>query len=411
MGRLNGAEEIYKTAAAWRDNCLIGGKSLLWPEDDLWTAGNLAEFKKLFIDKPDTSPDKNFDTKFREQLASGDADVTRLACELLLIYFLFPDSVRRVTKVGLICRVASWKGIKIDEGLHALAYLNDGIGNPGQTYNTSRPTELTYLARFALNVAGRAEADRKALLHDRAATQAVLDKLAKDHREEFGRPPQSWHTLLYLLFPDDYERIASEGHKARICAAFEELLEADASETTTDDRLRAIRRKLEALLGKRELDFYRPPLRACWYTDSDGDAITALPGLQIKRQIVLHGPPGTGKTFQARETLSSSLIRQGLLKKWGPKKYSAPTRSGAMRGRTYAVINFPHRVCSARNASRRTASKVAPTSVERSLVPRRARPQAPGRDRQIDSARSYRQEPVSECQLAVCSKDESARFP
>lgn len=81
MGRLNGAEEIYKTAAAWRDNCLIGGKSLLWPEDDLWTAGNLAEFKKLFIDKPDTSPDKNFDTKFREQLASGDADVTRLACE------------------------------------------------------------------------------------------------------------------------------------------------------------------------------------------------------------------------------------------------------------------------------------------------------------------------------------------
>lgn len=321
MARLKGAEEVYKTAAAWRDNCLIRGKSLLWPEADIWTAAILGEFKRLFIDSPDTAADKSFETKFKEQLAPGDADVSRLASELLLIYFLFPDSVRRVTKVGLICRVASWKGIALDENLPAFACFDEGIGKPGQTYNTSRPNELTYLARFAIEVAGRSEADRKALLLNREATQAVLDKLAKEHREEFGRPPQSWHTLLYLLFPDDYERIASEGHKLRICAAFQELLDADAAEKPADDRLRAIRRKLESLLERRELDFYRPPLRACWYTDADGDAITALPGLQIKKQIVLHGPPGTGKTYQAREILSGSLIRQGLLKKWGPKKY------------------------------------------------------------------------------------------
>ena len=143
MARLREAEEIYKAAAAWRDNCLIRGKSLLWPETDLWTAANLGEFKRLFIDKPDPASDKSFETKFKEQLAPGEADATRLACELLLIYFLFPDSVRRATNVGLIFRVASWKGIALDENLPGFACLDDGIGNPGQTYNTSRPNELT----------------------------------------------------------------------------------------------------------------------------------------------------------------------------------------------------------------------------------------------------------------------------
>jgi 5-methylcytosine-specific restriction enzyme B len=79
----------------------------------------------------------------------------------------------------------------------------------------------------------------------------VLDELAEGHREEFGRPPQLRHILLYLLFPGDYERIASEGHKGRICEAFSEILDAEAPEDT-DDHLKAIRSKLHEFL-KRDL--------------------------------------------------------------------------------------------------------------------------------------------------------------
>jgi 5-methylcytosine-specific restriction enzyme B len=103
---------IFATALEWRDRCLIGGKSLLWQDLEIWSAANLLQFKNCFIDRPDTSKDKNFEQKFRAQLAAESEEVTRLACELLTIYFLFPSSVGRTRKTGLIREIASWKDIR-----------------------------------------------------------------------------------------------------------------------------------------------------------------------------------------------------------------------------------------------------------------------------------------------------------
>src|ERR1700744_3691432 len=86
---------IFTAAGRWREQCLIGEKSLLWPDWDLWTATNLQKFKACFIDRPDESKDNNFEQKFKDQLATEDEDVTRLACEMLFVYFLFPSSVGR----------------------------------------------------------------------------------------------------------------------------------------------------------------------------------------------------------------------------------------------------------------------------------------------------------------------------
>jgi 5-methylcytosine-specific restriction protein B len=130
---------IFKAATEWRDGCLIGGKSLLWSEHSIWTEANLAQFKKHFVDRPDTAKDKNFDQKFREQLAKADDDVTRLACELLFVYFLFPSSVGRPRKAGLIREVADWKGIRIEEQQPLFSCFDHGIGDPGLVYNTGRP--------------------------------------------------------------------------------------------------------------------------------------------------------------------------------------------------------------------------------------------------------------------------------
>lgn len=310
---------IFDTTREWRDDCLISGKSLLWKDHDVWSQANLQRFKACFIDKPDTAKDKNFETKFKAQLSAESDDVTRLACELLFVYFLYPSSVGRARKSGLIREVASWKGIAIDEKSPRFDCLQHGIGNPGLVYNTSRPNELTYLARFAIEVTNRPAAERTTLLNDHLRTRELLDKLAEEHREEFDRPPQLRHVLLYLIFPDDYERIASEGHKARICEAFGEIVDGDRPKDR-DDYLKAIRQKLKEYLPDRELDFYWEPLRACWYTDEESDSLGALQALHIKKQIVLYGPPGTGKTYQARD-IAGSLIRQELLKQWKPRRY------------------------------------------------------------------------------------------
>jgi hypothetical protein len=61
---------IFSTAAEWRDGCLIGGKSLLWEDRQIWSTANLLQFKSCFIDRPDTSKDKNFEQKFQAQLGA-----------------------------------------------------------------------------------------------------------------------------------------------------------------------------------------------------------------------------------------------------------------------------------------------------------------------------------------------------
>jgi 5-methylcytosine-specific restriction enzyme B len=314
---------IFAAAVEWRDQCLVAGKSLLWPGRDVWNDANLQRFKACFIDRLDPSKDKNFEEKFKVQLAPESEDVTRFACELLFVYFLFPSSVGRPRKTELIHEVASWKNIAIDVKNARFDCFDSGIGDPGLVYNTGRPNELTYLARFALAVAAMPVAERQTLLQDHARTRKVLDDLADAHREQFGRPPQLRHILLYLLFPDDYERIASEGHKARICEAFGEVIDGNRPEDI-DDYLIAIRRKLAEFLPGKDLDFYVKPLRSCWYTDDESETLGALQALDIKKQIVLYGPPGTGKTYHARE-FAGTLIRQHLLKLWGPRRFfSAP---------------------------------------------------------------------------------------
>ena len=106
----NDTTEIFAVASEWCDRCLVQGESLLWPQIQVWTAQNLQRFKTCFIDRPDSSRDRGFEDKFQAQLASETDDVTRLACELLFVYFLFPTSVGAFRKEELIRKVAGWEG-------------------------------------------------------------------------------------------------------------------------------------------------------------------------------------------------------------------------------------------------------------------------------------------------------------
>jgi 5-methylcytosine-specific restriction protein B len=336
------SSQIFEAAREWCDQCLVAGTSLLWKDRELWSPSNLQRFKACFIDRPDTSKDKNFEQKLKVQLATEDEDIIRLACELLFVYNLFPSSVGRSRKAKLIREVASWKGIEIGENVPLFNAFEHGIGNPGLVYNTGRPNELTYLARFAIAVTDKTKNERMELLSNHLATRAMLDHLADMHRDEFGRPPQLRHILLYLLFPDDYERIASEGHKARICEAFSEITDGEKPDDV-DDQIKAIRDKLTEFLPDQDLDFYWEPLRACWYTDGETETLSALQALHIKKQIVLYGPPGTGKTYQARD-IADSLIRQELLKQWGPRRFfSTPETnlSELVAARTHRIQFHP----------------------------------------------------------------------
>lgn len=316
MARYDGcdSEGIYQTARKWREHSLLTGDSLLWPNEQVWTLPALKAFKSCFVDRPDDSSD-SFEVKYQRQLKDQDPIVTKLGCELLLVYFLFTMSVRGVRKRELITTVAGWKSLTVDDQQPAMMAMNQGIGGTGQAFSTRRPFEIAYLARVALHLLEMDEAKRSGVLNDHAKMRAVLDTLQEE--STFA----TRHILLHLLYPEYYERTASGGQKRQIAEVFGELAGPNPPDDL-DEQLHAIRSALQGYLPNESLDFYREPLRACWYESGESDELGPAQALAIKRQIVLYGPPGTGKTHEAKE-LAATLVRQGVLHAWKPKRYFA----------------------------------------------------------------------------------------
>lgn len=325
---------IYQVVEAFRANCLLRDGSLLFENAAVWRLDVLDRIHKAFVATPDEG-DRSFIVKFKDQIGQAGQEVIRLAAEILCVYFLFPSSVGGVRKRQVVNEVLSWGGDNLPEShLVSRAFAN-GIGSGGQGYNTRRPFEIAFLIELAI-AWKKLPQDRQAnVAADPWLFQEIVDSI------EDAESKQLRHMLLHLLFPDQFERIASGNHKRRVIKAFSGLVDPDSED---DDReILAIRRELENLLPNQELDFYWSPLAQAWYDDSEGASEGApLEIIQHKKQIVLYGPPGTGKTFRAKK-LAERVIRSAALSQMGPAQYfqSQPAIEVAIRDNVHRLQLHP----------------------------------------------------------------------
>ncbi|MCC6630404.1 MAG: AAA family ATPase [Chloroflexi bacterium] len=184
------------------------------------------------------------------------------------IYFLFPSNVTRDRKRALIAQVASWKDTHLPPiETSPLAALEHGIGSGGMGYNMRRPQELAFLTRFTLRLKALPLEERRTLLADSARLTSLLNDTTVPWRgaERF----QLRLMLPHLILPEHFERIASDMHKQQIIKAFAHLLPAGAT-GSLDERLYAIRQRLEASRPGVAIDFYQPDLEQVWRTTGDG---------------------------------------------------------------------------------------------------------------------------------------------
>ncbi|MEZ4500953.1 MAG: hypothetical protein R2839_12975, partial [Thermomicrobiales bacterium] len=264
MARVPGCEAVYDVANQWRERCLESDRSLLWPdlEEPTWTVENIESLLDAFIGNPDQGKE-SFTAKWKRQLEDQSMAVHRVAKDVMAVYQLFPSNVTAGKKESAVLEVSSWKTGPPQAGEITTRAFQKGIGNPGIFYQTGRPWQVAYLLRFAF-----ALKQSQTAFADRWAVQELADSLPD--AKSSGKAAR--HILLHLLFPDYYEAIASQDHKARIV----QILGNETEQSSDiDDALLMIRDRLERTLNKEHFGFYDGDIYHLW--NSGSPETTTLP--------------------------------------------------------------------------------------------------------------------------------------
>lgn len=325
-------KNIDATGLLWRDRSLISDRSFTRPEEfpTCWSPANVRTLRSLFLDNPleGQAAGGTFVSKWAEQLSSASPEVRLLAGELLLVYYLPTETVGFDTKLARINDTIRDDEHTLDRDSHEpyVQAMHEWIGNPGSRYNVKQDLQIAYLIDFCDRVKQLDEDARRDLL---IGHPWALDTFADATDQRASEAMR--HLVCHLLYPDEFERVASGTHKRDILRAFLPVLDDHGEQQVdgrTDDRtLFAIRERLASLRpgsSAAESDYYREPLDAVWRAGDDTDGMTPLAAVMHKKQIVFYGPPGTGKTFQARR-LAETLIRRAALERQGVARYFRDT--------------------------------------------------------------------------------------
>lgn len=215
MGRYCGdrkPDSFLSAGAHWRRVALLNDGSVL-SERALWTADNVSALIREFVDKPDDSKDR-FLEKLKRQLEPTGAAAKQLAAEIQWLLWLAPSNLKAATKIDDVHEIWSWSG----ESAPASAWLDpaklEGVGSAGQGIINYRWRELAFAIRVVHGIKKLPIPDRERVLADGWSLAEWLQQIPECDQRQFR------HMLLYMLFPDDFERIFSAGDREEIVRRF-----------------------------------------------------------------------------------------------------------------------------------------------------------------------------------------------
>ena len=266
MGRLKFTTAILEAAERWKQRCLLEGGSL-FTEERLWTRERFGQLNTYYVERPDEGSD-SFEEKLRRQLEPAPPEAKRLWAEMTWAYYLIVSNVTQAKKLDRIRTVWEWSGETLPENHSALGdVLDKGSVNPGTAYFTGQWREYRFIVTMMLSWCSHSLEERQSLLSDPWGFAGWIDSQEASHRRQFR------HAVLFLLFPDSFERILTRSHKTKIINAFfdehDEVPDVrNMSHAGLDQALLKIRKRLEAEHPGEEVDFYQSWFKEIWQPTS-----------------------------------------------------------------------------------------------------------------------------------------------
>lgn len=254
--------DTYAAAARFVDAALRNDDSLFTPSRPIWSAVNLAELDRLYVQAPDPG-EGTFEDKLRIQVGGGSSDAIQLMGEILFVYYLpASGNINGDTKRARIRAVLSWADAPVQLPDDLSAVLDHGIGGGGVGFHTYKWASVSYFVRFGGLWKRLTQEEREEALRDPWAFKAVTDRVPTEGGGTYAR-----EAILHLVHPDAIERIFSRGEKWTLSQLLGELVEDEVEDV--DRRLARIRERLEERFGA-GLDFYSTvPVMAMWKPDQN----------------------------------------------------------------------------------------------------------------------------------------------
>lgn len=321
MARYPEFEHLYSLYQDFQTRCLLNDNSFFLPDQRIWTAENIERVIRRVVVNEDVSKD-DFETKLRRQMQGASSEEWVIIAEAHLLYYLAPSNLRSTTRRDNVLRYLkesriSFTTLPTDEFWEKIG----GFANTGQRF-AQRYRQIWLILLFAHAV--KESANRVALLSNHRAMEAMLDEQVKT-RANADRAYDMRYAWLYLAFPDGYQPITSNEHRAKITDFYRPMF--DIRETDNDVALYQIHQRLAQQRGvpPEAIHFYDADIRAEWGnlpapalkpqlpivedemedstpTQPDSEVSHALTKLSFTRNLIFTGAPGTGKTYTALRT-------------------------------------------------------------------------------------------------------------
>lgn len=312
-------EKIHELFDEFITTFIIKKDSFLTEDRAILSVDTINEIQKRFIENYNDEKNLKFEEKLTSQFdgASHHEKLVFAHAEWLWSYSV--NDLQISTKKNYTKKITG-----LDDSKIRTEPFTYGFGSAGQFHKTNKYWEIAFNIELIKTLLEK-EAQGVGLEELKKWVEAICvflkfnqetDNYSVDDkfRERFQNKALSMYNILtYCAFPDRYERIASNGHKAQIYHTFKSLLTEDEEDiSNTDECVLLIRERL-CKWRKPNFDFYENDLRKLWNYSSSDIPYDELQAILYKKAIVLYGPPGTSKTHSAT-TIAKALIKESYLK-------------------------------------------------------------------------------------------------
>ncbi|ABW68518.1 hypothetical protein [Desulfosudis oleivorans] len=255
MARRIENEGLYNTIKLFFEKCLLEDKSLLWPDQNYWTLDNVKSLKRRLIDSPLLGKTLAFEEKLEKQMDGASPSEWAIICDIYFVYFLPSINIT----LDKIRKDISWAASHARvtppvESDPIWQVQRHGFSRTAFKYHT-KYSQFWFIVLFTLHI--KEQESAQSIISDHTAMKNAMDMVLENIELCNDRGYDMRHAILYMAFPDYYERIISTRDKKWIVDAYRKKVALPVP-ADLDDAILLIRNALKKEYDKsdRQFDFY-----------------------------------------------------------------------------------------------------------------------------------------------------------